>query len=216
MICKAHAPGGACLANAWARPLLERGPSHLPRQQCHTRARVLPPRRSGELMRSSKTVQSFVVHGARLRWPRRPEAHHVADQLLHLGYGGAAGGAYALVRAARGPSRGRWRSCGTRAWAEPVLRRRDRPSTLQSAASDPGHRAYRARASRCRWFGPCNAALCATACLAAQRGCDRGTGGEMVWQGAGALSSATRCRSLVPQRVSTCSCESTTTARRSC
>jgi hypothetical protein len=33
-------------------------------------------------------------------WPRRAEAHHVADQLLHLGYGGAAGSVYALSHAA--------------------------------------------------------------------------------------------------------------------
>jgi hypothetical protein len=34
-------------------------------------------------------------------WPERAEAHHVADQLLHLGYGAAAGSAYALLRAER-------------------------------------------------------------------------------------------------------------------
>ncbi|HTV21853.1 MAG TPA: hypothetical protein VMG12_24355 [Polyangiaceae bacterium] len=36
-----------------------------------------------------------------LPWPRRAETHHVADQLLHLGYGGAAGAAYALAQAPR-------------------------------------------------------------------------------------------------------------------
>jgi hypothetical protein len=34
-------------------------------------------------------------------WPQRAEAHHVADQLLHLGYGGIAGAAYALTQAPR-------------------------------------------------------------------------------------------------------------------
>lgn len=36
-----------------------------------------------------------------LPWPRRAETHHVADQLLHLGYGGLAGAAYALAQSPR-------------------------------------------------------------------------------------------------------------------
>lgn len=46
-----------------------------------------------------QAVEVWVKDKSRLPWPRRPEAHHVADELLHLGYGGAAGGAYALLRA---------------------------------------------------------------------------------------------------------------------
>jgi hypothetical protein len=47
-----------------------------------------------------QAVEVWAKDRSRLSWPRRAEAHHVADQLLHLGYGGAAGGAYGLVRAA--------------------------------------------------------------------------------------------------------------------
>ena len=48
-----------------------------------------------------QAVEVWAKDKSGLPWPRRPEAHHVADQLLHLGYGGAAGGAYALLRAIR-------------------------------------------------------------------------------------------------------------------
>jgi hypothetical protein len=54
-----------------------------------------------------QAVEVWAKDEASLPWPKRVENHHVADQLLHLGYGGAAGGAYALTRAARqtGPTR---------------------------------------------------------------------------------------------------------------
>jgi hypothetical protein len=47
-----------------------------------------------------QAVEVWAKDKSKLPWPRRVENHHVADQLLHLGYGGAAGGAYALARAA--------------------------------------------------------------------------------------------------------------------
>lgn len=47
-----------------------------------------------------QAVEVWAKDRSRLPWPRRAEAHHVADQLLHLCYGGAAGSAYALTHAA--------------------------------------------------------------------------------------------------------------------
>jgi hypothetical protein len=46
-----------------------------------------------------QAVEVWAKDRSRLPWPRRTETHHVADELLHLGYGGAAGGVYALLRA---------------------------------------------------------------------------------------------------------------------
>jgi len=46
-----------------------------------------------------QAVEVWAKDKSPLRWPRRAEAHHVADQLLHLGYGGAAGSVYALTHA---------------------------------------------------------------------------------------------------------------------
>ena len=46
-----------------------------------------------------QAVEVWAKDRSPLPWPRRPEAHHVADQLLHLGYGGLAGAAYALTQA---------------------------------------------------------------------------------------------------------------------
>jgi hypothetical protein len=48
-----------------------------------------------------QAVEVWAKDRSPLPWPRRPEAHHVADQLLHLGYGGLAGAAYGLVQAPR-------------------------------------------------------------------------------------------------------------------
>jgi hypothetical protein len=46
-----------------------------------------------------QAVEVWAKDKSRLPWPRRAASHHVADELIHLGYGGAAGGAYALLRA---------------------------------------------------------------------------------------------------------------------
>jgi hypothetical protein len=43
-----------------------------------------------------QAVEVWAKDKSPLPWPRRVESHHVADQLLHLGYGAAAGSAYAL------------------------------------------------------------------------------------------------------------------------
>jgi hypothetical protein len=53
-----------------------------------------------------------------LAWPRRTESHHVADQLLHLGYGAAAGAAYGLAAAAtpEGSHPSRAAELGTALW----------------------------------------------------------------------------------------------------
>lgn len=45
-----------------------------------------------------QAVEVWAKDRTPLPWPRRAESHHVADQLLHLGYGGFAGAAYALAR----------------------------------------------------------------------------------------------------------------------
>jgi hypothetical protein len=47
-----------------------------------------------------QAVEVWVKDKSSLPWPRRAESHHVADQLLHLGYGAAAGTGYALTQAA--------------------------------------------------------------------------------------------------------------------
>jgi hypothetical protein len=44
-----------------------------------------------------QAVEVWAKNESSLPWPRRVESHHVADQLLHLGYGGVAGGAFALL-----------------------------------------------------------------------------------------------------------------------
>jgi hypothetical protein len=48
-----------------------------------------------------QAVEVWAKDHSPLPWPRRAEAHHVADQLLHLGYGGLAGAAYALAQSPR-------------------------------------------------------------------------------------------------------------------
>lgn len=45
-----------------------------------------------------QAVEVWAKDRSPLPWPRRAETHHVADQLLHLGYGGLAGAAYALAQ----------------------------------------------------------------------------------------------------------------------
>jgi hypothetical protein len=46
-----------------------------------------------------QAVEVWAQDKSPLPGPRRIESHHVADQLLHLGYGAAAGTAYALTHA---------------------------------------------------------------------------------------------------------------------
>src|SRR6187551_1124550 len=46
-----------------------------------------------------QAVEVWAKDKSHLPWPRHTAGHHVADELLHLGYGGAAGAAYALLRA---------------------------------------------------------------------------------------------------------------------
>jgi hypothetical protein len=48
-----------------------------------------------------QAVEVWAKDGTGLPWPKRAESHHVADQLLHLGYGGLAGAAYGLAQSPR-------------------------------------------------------------------------------------------------------------------
>lgn len=48
-----------------------------------------------------QAVEVWAKDRSPFAWPKRAEAHHVADQLLHLGYGGFAGAAYGLAQAPR-------------------------------------------------------------------------------------------------------------------
>jgi uncharacterized membrane protein YagU involved in acid resistance len=52
-----------------------------------------------------QAVEIWAKDRAGLRRPRAAATHHVADQLIHLGYGAAMGGIYAL--AARSPAQAR-------------------------------------------------------------------------------------------------------------
>jgi hypothetical protein len=63
-----------------------------------------------------QAVEVWAKDEAKLPWPKRVENHHVADQLLHLGYGGAAGSAYALTRAARHAAPSHALELGTALW----------------------------------------------------------------------------------------------------
>jgi hypothetical protein len=49
-----------------------------------------------------QAVEVWVKDKTPLPRPRSAATHHVADQLLHLGYGAAAGGAYAILTRSRG------------------------------------------------------------------------------------------------------------------
>lgn len=65
-----------------------------------------------------QAVEVWVKQRAGLARPRAAATHHVADQLLHLGYGAACGGLYALARRRRGaatPVQGL--ELGTSLWA---------------------------------------------------------------------------------------------------
>jgi len=65
-----------------------------------------------------QAVEVWVKDKSPLPVPRRIESHHVADQLLHLGYGAAAGAAYAVARAgANRAAPGRAMEFGTAMWA---------------------------------------------------------------------------------------------------
>jgi len=64
-----------------------------------------------------QAVELWAKDRSRLPWPRRAETHHVADQLLHLGYGGFAGAAYALAQSpAPGATPSRAVELGTLLW----------------------------------------------------------------------------------------------------
>jgi hypothetical protein len=63
-----------------------------------------------------QAVEVWVKDKAALPWPKRVEDHHVADQLLHLGYGGAAGSAFALARSARQAAPSLALELGTALW----------------------------------------------------------------------------------------------------
>lgn len=65
-----------------------------------------------------QAVEVWAKDKAGLDWPRRAETHHVADQLLHLGYGAAAGAAYGLTAAAtqKGSNPSRAIELGTALW----------------------------------------------------------------------------------------------------
>jgi hypothetical protein len=49
-----------------------------------------------------QAVEVWAKDKSPVPWPRRIENHHVADQLLHLAYGAAAGSAFAIAHAAAG------------------------------------------------------------------------------------------------------------------
>jgi hypothetical protein len=65
-----------------------------------------------------QAVEVWVKDKTPLPRPRSAATHHVADQLLHLGYGAVAGGAYALaVPAHRSAPHERALAFGTGLWA---------------------------------------------------------------------------------------------------
>jgi hypothetical protein len=66
--------------------------------------RMLAHRRGWIQAMVPQAVEMWVQDKSPLPMPRRVESHHVADQLLHLGYGATAGALYALTRA---PARSR-------------------------------------------------------------------------------------------------------------
>lgn len=65
-----------------------------------------------------QAVEVWAKKATGLSRPRAAATHHVADQLLHLGYGAAAGGVYALSKRARsGAPSARGLELGTSLWA---------------------------------------------------------------------------------------------------
>ena len=63
-----------------------------------------------------QAVEVWVKDRSPLTRPRAPATHHVADQLLHLGYGGFWGGVYGLA-SGRHPSPSRALAFGSAIWA---------------------------------------------------------------------------------------------------
>jgi predicted membrane-bound mannosyltransferase len=65
-----------------------------------------------------QAVEIWAKKATGLSRPRAAATHHVADQLLHLGYGAAAGGLYALTKRSRsGATPARGLELGTSLWA---------------------------------------------------------------------------------------------------
>jgi hypothetical protein len=69
-----------------------------------------------------QAVEVWAKKTTGLSRPRAAATHHVADQLLHLGYGAAAGGLYALTSRSRsGATSARGLELGTSLWAFSTL-----------------------------------------------------------------------------------------------
>jgi hypothetical protein len=65
-----------------------------------------------------QAVEVWAKDEAGLGWPRTAATHHVADQLIHLGYGSTCGAIYALcVRPRESASLGRSLGLGLGLWA---------------------------------------------------------------------------------------------------
>jgi hypothetical protein len=69
---------------------------------CMTVLRMVAHRQGWIETMVPQAVEVWAKDKAGLRWPRKAASHHVADQLLHLGYGGTWGGIYALTAGRRG------------------------------------------------------------------------------------------------------------------
>lgn len=86
---------------------------------CMTVARMLAHRAKLVDQMVPQAVEAWVKHRLPLALPALPSQralHHVADQVLHLGYGSTMGAVYGLVLAKRPASLPRVIGCGVGAW----------------------------------------------------------------------------------------------------
>ncbi|MFL5304407.1 MAG: DUF6789 family protein [Polyangia bacterium] len=83
---------------------------------CMTAVRMAARRRGLIDKMVSQAAEEWLTAHADVPVPREPALHHALDQLLHFGYGGTLGLAYALAAGRRPDGRGRGLAFGVAAW----------------------------------------------------------------------------------------------------